>query len=189
MREFKTYVTHLLSHGRELEHVQRLIIHRRALINVYNHTGWAPACEVALQIVSEFTLSERNMLSERTKKTKKTQWLKDKEGKPEKKKRENDIYLACWLFLSALMHFPRLSREVLMLPASLSRSPLFWVLAQRSDPARSHSDSLEGEYIHFYKPLCTTQTPCRERLTRWLTPLWVFPHPPPSGFGQRKYCD
>ncbi len=34
-----------------------------------------------------------------------------------------------------------------MFPASFSRSPLVCVLAHRSDPARSHSASLEPEYI------------------------------------------
>lgn len=51
-------------------------------------------------------------------------------------------HLACWLCLSALMHFPRMSSDVLMFPASLRRSPLFWVLAHRSEPARSHRLSL-----------------------------------------------
>lgn len=68
-------------------------------------------------------------------------------GKRKNKREDRLVYLACWLFLSALMHFPRLSREVLMFPASFSRSPLFCVLAHRSDPARSHSASLEPEYI------------------------------------------
>ncbi len=68
--------------------------------------------------------------------------------KGEKKIKEKKcVYLAWWLFLSALMHFPRLSIEVLMFPASFSRSPLVCVLAHRSDPARSHSASLEPENI------------------------------------------
>uniref|UniRef100_A0A3Q1EB85 Uncharacterized protein n=1 Tax=Acanthochromis polyacanthus TaxID=80966 RepID=A0A3Q1EB85_9TELE len=45
----------------------------------------------------------------------------------------------------ALMHFPRISSEVLMFPASFRRSPLFWVLAQRSEPARSQRHNLETE--------------------------------------------
>lgn len=40
------------------------------------------------------------------------------------------------------MQRPRVWREVLMLFASFIRSPLFWSL-QRSDPARSHRESLK----------------------------------------------
>lgn len=40
------------------------------------------------------------------------------------------------------MQRPRVWREVLMLFASFIRSPLFWFL-QRSDPARSHRESLK----------------------------------------------
>uniref|UniRef100_A0A8C3GAJ6 Uncharacterized protein n=1 Tax=Cyclopterus lumpus TaxID=8103 RepID=A0A8C3GAJ6_CYCLU len=48
-----------------------------------------------------------------------------------------------------LMHFPRMSNEVLMFPASLRRSPLFWVLAHRSEPARSHKHNLMTHtFIH-----------------------------------------
>lgn len=42
------------------------------------------------------------------------------------------------------MHFPKVNSDVLIFPASFKRSPLFWVFAQRSDPARSHRDSLDG---------------------------------------------
>lgn len=65
----KTYkdVPHLLSYGRELEDIDCLIVHGGTLVNVYNHTGFAPAGKVSLQIVSEFTLSEWNVLSEKTK--------------------------------------------------------------------------------------------------------------------------
>lgn len=58
------HITHLLSHGRELEYVERLVIHGRALVNIYDHAGFTSASEITLQIVSEFTLSERNVLSE-----------------------------------------------------------------------------------------------------------------------------
>lgn len=34
-------------------------------------------------------------------------------------------YLACWLSLMALMHFPSVSSELLMFPASFSLSPVF----------------------------------------------------------------
>lgn len=47
------------------------------------------------------------------------------------------------------MHFPRVSSEVLMLPASFSRSPNVLVLLHLSEPARSHRENLqrvEGKY-------------------------------------------
>lgn len=40
------------------------------------------------------------------------------------------------------MHFPRVSREVLMLPASFSLSPNVLVLLHLSEPARSHRENL-----------------------------------------------
>lgn len=51
-------------------------------------------------------------------------------------------YFDCWFSRIALMHFPRVRRELLMFPASFSLSPVFWVREQRSDPARSHRASL-----------------------------------------------
>ena len=56
-------------------------------------------------------------------------------------------YLAFCLSFMALMHFPSVSRELLMFPASFSLSPVFWVREQRSDPARSHRASLNKEMI------------------------------------------
>lgn len=56
-----------MSYGGELEHIECLIIHGGALVDVYNHTGFAPARKVSLQIVSEFALSEWNVLSKMTK--------------------------------------------------------------------------------------------------------------------------
>ena len=56
-------------------------------------------------------------------------------------------YLTCWLCRSILIHLPRVSSDVLIFPASFKRSPTFWVLAHRSEPARSHKDSLQNEHI------------------------------------------
>lgn len=42
------------------------------------------------------------------------------------------------------MHFPRMSSEVLMFPASFSLSPAVWVLVHLSEPARSHRENLQG---------------------------------------------
>lgn len=53
-------------------------------------------------------------------------------------------YLVCWFSLMALMHFPSVSSELLMFPASFSRSPVLWVREQRSEPARSHRASLHA---------------------------------------------
>lgn len=60
-------------------------------------------------------------------------------------------YFACWFSRMALMHFPRVKRELLMFPASFSRSPVFWVREQRSDPARSQRASLA---IHWHVSNC-----------------------------------
>lgn len=43
------------------------------------------------------------------------------------------------------MHFPRMCRELLMLPASFRRSPNVLVLLHLSEPARSHSENLQKE--------------------------------------------
>ena len=43
------------------------------------------------------------------------------------------------------MQRPKVIRDVLMFPASLSLSPLFLVLVYLSDPAKSHSDNLQEE--------------------------------------------
>lgn len=45
------------------------------------------------------------------------------------------------------MHLPRISRELLMFPASFSRSPKVLALLQRSEPARSHRENLRGIQI------------------------------------------
>ncbi len=56
------------------------------------------------------------------------------------------------------MHFPRMSSEVLMFPASFRRSPLFWVLAHRSEPARSHRHNLTTDtFIHIKDMRSLTQ--------------------------------
>lgn len=46
----------------------------------------------------------------------------------------------CWLLRMVSRHRPKMSSEVLMLPASLSRSPRLWVLVVRSMPAKSQKD-------------------------------------------------
>lgn len=40
------------------------------------------------------------------------------------------------------MHFPRMSRELFMLPASFNLSPNVLVLLHLSEPARSHRENL-----------------------------------------------
>ena len=40
------------------------------------------------------------------------------------------------------MHFPRMSRELLIFPASFSLSPNVFVLLHLSEPARSHRENL-----------------------------------------------
>lgn len=40
------------------------------------------------------------------------------------------------------MHFPKMSRELFMFPASFSLSPNVLVLLHRSEPARSHRENL-----------------------------------------------
>lgn len=54
-------------------------------------------------------------------------------------------YLAFWLSLMAWMHFPSVSSELLMFPASFSLSPVLWVREHLSDPARSHRASLNTQ--------------------------------------------
>lgn len=56
-----------------------------------------------------------------------------------------DSYLAFWLSLMAWMHFPSVSSELLMFPASFSLSPVLCVREHLSDPARSHSASLNTQ--------------------------------------------
>lgn len=58
-------------------------------------------------------------------------------------------HLACWLCRRALIHFPKMSSEVLMFPASFRRSPIFWVFAHRSEPARSHRHNLQDSRATF----------------------------------------
>lgn len=50
-------------------------------------------------------------------------------------------HLLVWLCLRAVMQRPSVSKEVLMLFASFILSPFCWVL-QRSEPAKSHTESL-----------------------------------------------
>lgn len=52
------------------------------------------------------------------------------------------LYLSGPLLRSAVIHFPKISRELLMLPASLSLSPKVFVLLHLSEPARSQRENL-----------------------------------------------
>lgn len=54
----------------------------------------------------------------------------------------NDTYFDFSLFLKTLIHFPRVNKEALIFPASLSLSPSLCVFMLRSEPARSHKDNL-----------------------------------------------
>lgn len=57
------------------------------------------------------------------------------------------VHLSVWLLRSAVMHLPRMSRELLMFPASFSRSPNVLVLLHLSEPARSHRENLTQKYL------------------------------------------
>lgn len=50
------------------------------------------------------------------------------------------------------MHFPRMSRELFMFPASFSLSPNVLVLLHLSEPARSHRENLRNtkQFINRY---------------------------------------
>lgn len=61
------------------------------------------------------------------------------------------IYLCDWLNLSISMHRPSVIRDVLMLPASFSRSPTLWVLADLSEPAKSHKLNLKKKKSFIFK--------------------------------------
>lgn len=67
-------VTHLLSHSREFEDVDRLIVYGCTLVDVDNHTGFASPAEKALQVVGQLTFSEGNMLKKPEKRNK---WCTD----------------------------------------------------------------------------------------------------------------
>lgn len=54
------------------------------------------------------------------------------------------VYRSVWLLRRAVMHFPRMSRELLMFPASFSLSPNVLVLLHLSEPARSHRENLRN---------------------------------------------
>lgn len=60
-------------------------------------------------------------------------------------------YLCDWLNLSISMHRPSVIRDVLMLPASFSRSPTLWVLADLSEPAKSHRLNLQTKKSPIFK--------------------------------------
>lgn len=62
-------------------------------------------------------------------------------------------YLLFCLFLRAVMQRPRVNKDVFMFVASLRRSPTLSVFWWRSDPARSHTESLKESmftYVHDY---------------------------------------
>lgn len=59
-------LTDLLGHSGELEDVQGFIVHGSTLVDVNYHAGFSSAAEEALQVVSEFALSEGDMLLEPT---------------------------------------------------------------------------------------------------------------------------
>lgn len=54
-------------------------------------------------------------------------------------------YFLLWLYFMASIHFPRVSKELLMFPASLTLIPVAPVLAERSAPARSTMEILREE--------------------------------------------
>lgn len=58
-------------------------------------------------------------------------------------------YFDCWQFLSALIHLPRIRREVFIFPLSFNLSPSLRVLVHLSEPARSHSDNLKAKIGKF----------------------------------------
>lgn len=68
-------------------------------------------------------------------------------------------YLCDWLNLSISMHRPSVIRDVLMLPASFSRSPTLWVLADLSEPAKSHRLNLHKKVLY----LCR----CKRHVILW----------------------
>lgn len=129
---------YLLSNCWVLESMQSLIECACILINVHNHGSSPFAWEKALEDASQFALPERNNLGMIPRKENGTSsftfislpYLRE------------ECYLFCWLCLRVVMHRPRVKRDVLMLPASLMRSPKFWVFAYLSEPARSQKDNL-----------------------------------------------
>lgn len=102
-------------------------------------------------------------------------------------------YFACWFSFMALMHFPRVSSELLMFPASFSRSPVLWVREQRSEPARSHRASLLT-HTHtdaWLKAGCKCFRNCVDaklKLTRWCRGLLAHRHRVPAGSWWRRCC-
>jgi len=134
---------YLLGEGRELEHVERLVKARRVPVDVDHHGDAAATTEEELQEVGELGLPEGHVVLDpaETQQTVRPP-PRGPQGDSGPARTGSGAYLACWFSLKALMHFPSVSSELLMLPASFSRSPVFRVREQRSDPARSHRDSL-----------------------------------------------
>lgn len=48
------------------------------------------------------------------------------------------------------MHFPKMSRELFMFPASFSLSPNVLVLLHLSEPARSHRENLGDAAVSYF---------------------------------------
>lgn len=55
---------YLLRHGRELEDVERLVVHGGTLVDVYDHTSFTAATEETLKVVGQLALPEGNMLQQ-----------------------------------------------------------------------------------------------------------------------------
>lgn len=53
-----------LCHGGEFQDVEGLVVHGRALVDVDDHAGFASTTEEALQVVSQLTFPEGNVLKE-----------------------------------------------------------------------------------------------------------------------------
>lgn len=120
--------------------MQSLIIGGSTLVDVDNHAGAPAPGEEALEHAGQFAVPERNhRLLCPVGETPVS--LESKKKTPHPSSGGMGAHLACWFWRRAAMQRPRVCREVLMLLASFIRSPLLWSL-QRSEPARSHRDSL-----------------------------------------------
>lgn len=121
----------LLSEGRELEDVKGLVEARRILVDVHYHGDPARATEEELQEVSQLGLPEWNVVLDPAGKQilissvilgfHSASFYSEVDVLD---KQSVKSYLACWFSLMALMHFPSVSRELLMFPASFSLSPV-----------------------------------------------------------------
>lgn len=55
---------HLLSHSREFEDVESLVVHGGTLVDVDDHAGFTSTTEEALQVVGQLAFPEGNMLEQ-----------------------------------------------------------------------------------------------------------------------------